>query len=133
VVVFLGTIVTSSGPHGGDIRAERLPFALHQVTRLHGIAVVLFLALALYTAWSLSRSAPAGRVVLRRVEVLLLVIVAQGAVGYAQYFTRLPPLLVGIHIAGAAAVWIASLRVALVAVGRTVAVETVPERVAVPT
>jgi cytochrome c oxidase assembly protein subunit 15 len=133
VVVFLGTIVTSSGPHGGDIRAERLPFALHQVTRLHGIAVVLFLALALYTAWSLTRSAPAGRVVLRRVEVLLLVIVAQGAVGYAQYFTRLPPLLVGIHIAGAAAVWIASLRVALVAVGPTVAVETVPERVAVPT
>jgi cytochrome c oxidase assembly protein subunit 15 len=116
VVIFLGTIVTSSGPHGGDIRAARLPFALRDVTRLHSIAVMLFLAFAVFTAWSLSRAGRAALPVLRRAEVLLVVIVAQAAVGYAQYFTRLPPLLVGIHIAGATAVWIAALRLDLAAV-----------------
>ena len=115
VVLFMGTLVTSSGPHGGDERAQRLPFALHSVTRLHGVAVMLFLGMTLAVLWSLLRArvAPA---VLRRAEVLLAVLVAQAAVGYAQYFTRLPPLLVGIHIAGATAVWIAVLRLDLASV-----------------
>jgi cytochrome c oxidase assembly protein subunit 15 len=39
----------------------------------------------------------------------------QGAVGYAQYFTGVPALLVGIHIVGALAVWIAAVRLNLVA------------------
>src|SRR5581483_9949760 len=116
IVIFLGTVVTSSGPHGGDVRAARLPFALRDVTRLHGIAVMLFLAFTLFTAWSLTRAGRAAAPVLQRAEVLLLVIVAQAVVGYAQYFTRLPPLLVGIHIAGATAVWIAALRLDLAAV-----------------
>jgi cytochrome c oxidase assembly protein subunit 15 len=116
LVLFLGTIVTSSGPHGGDPDVERLPFALESVTRLHGISVILFLALAVVTLVSLAR-AGAGRVLLRRAEVLLAVIVAQAAVGYVQYFTELPALLVGIHIAGATAVWVAVLRLDLAAVG----------------
>ncbi|HEV7886951.1 MAG TPA: COX15/CtaA family protein [Acidimicrobiales bacterium] len=115
VVLVLGTLVTSSGPHGGDERAQRLPFALHQVTRLHGAAVMLFLAMTVVVMVSLVRGRAAPRV-LRRAEVLLGAIVAQAAVGYAQYFTRLPPLLVGIHIAGATAVWIAVLRLDLAAV-----------------
>ena len=45
----------------------------------------------------------------RRVTVLLAVLVAQAGVGYAQYFSDIPPLLVGIHIAGATAVWSATL------------------------
>jgi cytochrome c oxidase assembly protein subunit 15 len=116
LVLFLGTIVTSSGPHGGDPDVERLPFALESVTRLHGISVILFLALTVVTLVSLAR-AGAGRVLLRRAEVLLAVIVAQAAVGYVQYFTELPALLVGIHIAGATAVWVAVLRLDLAAVG----------------
>ncbi len=44
-----------------------------------------------------------------RAEVLLGVLLAQGAIGYAQYFSDVPPLLVGIHVAGAATVWIAVL------------------------
>ncbi|MDQ1439507.1 MAG: heme a synthase [Acidimicrobiaceae bacterium] len=116
VVIVLGTVVTSSGPHGGDERAERLPFALHAVTRLHGVAVMLFLVMTVLTLVSLARSG-VGSEVLRRAEVLLAAVVAQAAVGYAQYFTRLPPLLVGIHIAGATAVWVAVLRLDLAAVG----------------
>src|SRR2546427_590062 len=54
VVVFLGTVVTASGPHpgsNGDQVVERLPFALHQVAQLHGIAVMLFLAMTVATIW----------------------------------------------------------------------------------
>jgi cytochrome c oxidase assembly protein subunit 15 len=112
LVIVLGTVVTASGPHpgsNGDQVVERLPFALHRVAQLHGTAVVLFLALVLATTWTLWRAG--GHVIaLRRAEVLLGVIVAQAAVGYVQYFTRLPVLLVGIHIAGATALWIAALR-----------------------
>ena len=40
-------------------------------------------------------------------------LVAQGALGYVQYFTGVPALLVGFHIAGATAVWVAVLRLHL--------------------
>ncbi len=112
LVIFLGTIVTSSGPHGGDEDAERLPFLLPDVTRLHGIAVMLFLAVSLVTLWRLRRAGVDGRI-LRRGEVLLAVLVAQGVLGYVQYFTGVPALLVGFHIAGATAVWVAVLRLHL--------------------
>ncbi len=112
LVIFLGTIVTSSGPHGGDEDAERLPFLLPDVARLHGIAVMLFLAVTLVTLWKLRRAGADPRI-LRRGEVLLAVVVAQGALGYIQYFTGVPALLVGFHIAGATAVWVAVLRLHL--------------------
>jgi cytochrome c oxidase assembly protein subunit 15 len=112
LVIFLGTIVTSSGPHGGDEDAERLPFLLPDVTRLHGIAVMLFLAVSLVTLWRLRGAGVDGRI-LRRSEVLLAVLVAQGVLGYVQYFTGVPALLVGFHIAGATAVWVAVLRLHL--------------------
>jgi cytochrome c oxidase assembly protein subunit 15 len=112
LTIFLGTIVTSSGPHGGDEEAERLPFLLPDVTRLHGISVMLFLAVTLLVLWRL-RKAGAGGDILRRSEVLLAVLVAQGALGYVQYFTGVPALLVGFHVAGATATWVAVLRLHL--------------------
>ncbi len=112
LVILLGTIVTSSGPHGGDENAERLQFLLPDVTRLHGIAVMLFLAVTLVTMWRLRR-AGVGPTILRRSEVLLAVLVAQAALGYLQYFTGVPALLVGFHIAGATALWVAVLRLHL--------------------
>src|SRR4051812_10452306 len=115
IVIFLGTITTASGPHPGSNKGQvvdRLPFALHQAARMHGIAVMLFLTFTLVTMWSLVRSgAPAA--LLRRAEILLAVLVAQAAIGYVQYFTRLPVVLVGVHIAGATAVWIATVSVNL--------------------
>jgi cytochrome c oxidase assembly protein subunit 15 len=112
LVIFLGTIVTSSGPHGGDENAERLPFLLPDVTRLHGIAVTLFLAVTLVTMWRLRR-AGVDRTILQRSEVVLAVLVAQAGLGYLQYFTGVPALLVGFHIAGATAVWVTVLRLHL--------------------
>ena len=109
LVILLGTVVTSSGPHGGDEHAERLPFLLPDVARLHGIAVTLFLVVTLVTLWRM-RDADVPPDLFRRGEILLAVLVAQGALGYLQYFTGVPAVLVGFHIAGAAAVWVAVLR-----------------------
>jgi cytochrome c oxidase assembly protein subunit 15 len=108
IVIFTGTIVTGAGPHGGDEDVRRLDFFVPDVARIHGIAENLFLLGVLLTLWLLHRTqAPA--VVRRDAQVLLAVLVAQAAVGYAQYFTGVPVLLVGIHVAGATAVWVAVL------------------------
>ena len=108
IAVFLGTVVTGAGPHGGDQDVERLRLAVPAAARFHGAAVILFVAVTLVTLWRLRRAgAPAA--LLRAGEILLAVSVAQAAVGYTQYFTGVPVLLVGIHIAGAAAVWSAAV------------------------
>ena len=109
LVLFLGTVVTSSGPHGGDEKAERFDFALREVARLHGLAAVVFLLLTLLTLWRLWKAKAPPRT-LARGEVVLAVSVAQAALGYTQYFTGVPALLVGFHIVGAVAVWTATLR-----------------------
>ncbi|MCA1657295.1 MAG: COX15/CtaA family protein [Actinobacteria bacterium] len=108
LVVMLGTVVTGTGPHGGDEKVKRLPFFLPDAARFHGISVFILLALVLVTLWRLQRAGAPARL-LRAGEVLLAVLVAQGAVGYIQYFTGVPVLLVGVHIAGAAAVWAAAV------------------------
>jgi cytochrome c oxidase assembly protein subunit 15 len=109
LAVFLGTVVTGSGPHGGDPDVERLPLTVPDAARAHGAGVVLFLVVTLVTLWRLRKAgAPAG--LLRAGEILLAVSVAQAGVGYTQYFTGVPVVLVGIHIAGAAAVWAAAVR-----------------------
>ena len=114
VAIFLGTVVTGSGPHTGDHEGEfieRLPFQVSDVARLHAVAVWVFLALTLVTVVRLRRRGGADQA--RHASVLLAVLVGQAAVGYTQYFTGVPALLVGIHVAGAVGVWIAVLRFAL--------------------
>jgi cytochrome c oxidase assembly protein subunit 15 len=108
VVVALGTVVTSTGPHAGAPGVPRFHFSLHDVAQLHGTSVELLLALTVGTLWSLHRSR-APRAVLRRGEWLLVVLVAQAAVGYSQYLTGDPVLLVGFHLAGATTVVIAMM------------------------
>ncbi len=112
LVLFLGTVVTGSGPHAGSNEGqfvERLPFVVADVARLHALAVWILLALALYTVWRAYRDrAPAD--VQRRGGVLLAVLCAQGAIGYIQYFSNVPAPLVAIHIAGATALWVSVLR-----------------------
>jgi cytochrome c oxidase assembly protein subunit 15 len=114
VTLGTGTIVTGSGPHSGSHDEElvdRLPFAVGHVARLHGIAMVFFLAATVLFAvlvrpGTRHASAAAAERTRRDVTVLLTVLVAQAAVGYTQYFSDVPPLLVGIHVAGAATLWI---------------------------
>jgi cytochrome c oxidase assembly protein subunit 15 len=106
--ILTGTLVTGSGPHGGDEDVERLPFLIHTVARVHGGTVMTFLALVLVMARRL-RNDGVGQNVWRRYSLLLVVLIAQAAIGYTQYFTDVPALLVGFHIAGATALWISVL------------------------
>ena len=115
VAIFLGTVVTGSGPHAGSHDGElieRLPFDVAAVTRLHSLSVLLFVGATLFL-WRSLRVGGAAREVVRRAEVLLGVLLAQAAVGYGQYFTGVPALLVGVHVLGAVTVWIATLRLVL--------------------
>jgi heme a synthase len=112
LAIVTGTIVTGSGPHAGDQRADRLDFVVGDVARIHGIAMVLFLVLTLLVL-AMARRGDAAPSVARRVTELLMVLVAQAAVGYTQYFAGVPALLVGIHVLGAALVWLAVVRVQL--------------------
>src|SRR3954451_24994336 len=108
LVLVTGTIVTGSGPHGGGEKAERLSLFVTDVARIHGVAENLFLLATLVTLWLLHRTG-APTVIRRSAQVLLGVLVAQAGVGYVQYFTGVPVLLVGVHVLGAVCVWIAVL------------------------
>jgi len=108
VVVTTGTVVTATGPHGGDEEAKRFALDLPTVARIHGTSVVVFLGLVLGTLWLLRRTRAPGEVQ-GRLGLLLVAVVVQGAIGYAQYLSGIPELLVGFHLAGATAVWAATV------------------------
>jgi cytochrome c oxidase assembly protein subunit 15 len=112
VVIVTGTVVTGSGPHAGDSRAARLDLVVGDVARAHGAAVILFLGLTLLVL-GMARRGDAAPSVTQRLSVLLVVVAAQAVVGYTQYFTGVPALLVGVHVLGAALVWVAVVRVLL--------------------
>lgn len=103
VLLVTGTLVTGAGPHAGDTRAERLPLLVHEVARVHSIVALALLGMVAWTWWRLRAAGSAGRWRMGRVAVLLAV---QGTVGYTQYFTGVPALLVGVHVALASVVWI---------------------------
>lgn len=108
--IVLGTIVTGSGPHGGDPDVVRYSYSMLTVTRIHSGAVWLMLAFAVGLALKVARTTgPAAAVVRRRTSVLIGTALAQGAVGYVQYFNRLPVALVQIHVLGATLFWVALL------------------------
>jgi len=92
LAVWLGTVVTGSGPHAGAAGAARTGFDGALVTELHASAVYLALAATAVAVWVLrSRAA----VLVLAVEVL------QAAVGITQYRLGLPVGLVLLHLLGA--------------------------------
>ena len=109
VVVILGVITTGSGPHGGDADIEvRFGFDPRTVAWLHADSVLLFLGLTVGLLVAAHVSG-APRALLRRTRVLLGIALLQGILGYSQYFSGLPELLVSIHVLGAIGVWVAVL------------------------
>jgi len=108
-VLCAGTVVTGSGPHGGDPEVDRLPLLVREVTQVHGVLAMCLLLVAgatAVTAWNRPG-------VPRRVEWLLGALVVQIAIGYTQYFTGVPELLVALHVLGATVVWLSACRLAL--------------------
>ncbi len=115
VVLLMGMIVTGSGPHGGSDKqsnpVKRFPFSTYDTSRIHSLAVwialALVIALAVRAVRSTSARSSSGAAELRRrLSVLMGVIVAQGAIGYLQYFNGVPALLVEFHVIGATAFFI---------------------------
>lgn len=120
VVVYLGTIVTGSGPHAGDADAPRNGLDPQVMSHVHAASVYVLVAL---TVWlCLVLRGPIRRLAL----VLLGVELAQGAIGFVQYFTDLPVALVAVHLVGAAVLVAAATRVLLEA---TVTTSAAPLRV----
>ena len=112
----IGTVVTGTGPHSGDKQAaDRLPFDLEAVTQLHADAVFLVIGLTVGMLVA-AAAARAPRLLALRLRALLVVVLAQGLVGYVQYVTDLPVALVATHMLGACLVWVATLLVLLAAV-----------------
>jgi heme a synthase len=101
VVLVLGTVVTGSGPHSGDAAAPtRFALDPRTLSWLHADLVLLLLGLAVGLLVGLRLVAAPARAG-RRAWQVLAVLLAQGAVGYAQYATGLPGVLVGLHMLGA--------------------------------
>jgi heme a synthase len=112
VTLALGTVVTGSGPHSGDPAAGRTGLDPEAVSQLHADAVFLLVGLTV-GLWAALRAGGADRRLVRAVELLLGVELAQGAVGFVQYLTGLPVLLVGLHLLGACLTLVAAVRVVL--------------------
>lgn len=107
LALMVGTLVTGTGPHGGDARADRLQLDLQAVARSHSAIVWLLLASSVALAVRVQTNPAITEQAKRTLRILLAAIVAQGAVGYLQYATGVPRLLVELHILGAIVVWLA--------------------------
>jgi heme a synthase len=103
VVLYVGTVVTGSGPHAGDIDAPRNGLDPLQLSQLHADVVFLFVGLVVGLVLALPAVGASAEAV-RAARVLLAVVIGQGTIGLVQYFTDLPVVLVGFHMLGAALV-----------------------------
>ncbi|MCW2522975.1 MAG: hypothetical protein JWO63_1310 [Frankiales bacterium] len=113
-VLAIGTVVTGAGPHAGDAdtsgKVHRNGLDVGSMSQLHADVVMLLIGLTIGFAL-LARSAGASRVLQRAGWQLLAIELAQGLIGFVQYFTHIPAILVGIHMFGACLVWLAALNV----------------------
>jgi cytochrome c oxidase assembly protein subunit 15 len=108
VVIVMGTVVTGSGPHAGDARTVRLDLDPRLVSWLHADVVLLFIGmLALLHVDRVSTTAT------RRAWWVVVFAVLQASLGYVQYFTGLPWVLVAAHLLGACLVWVGVWRLRL--------------------
>jgi len=107
LAIVTGTVVTATGPHAGDEDAVRFGFALVSVARVHSMSVLLTVALLALTIVRLRSFTGHEAASLRQaLGTMGFVALLQGAIGYLQYFTGVPVVLVGFHIAGATAFWL---------------------------
>src|SRR3954454_6250047 len=99
-VLYIGTVVTGSGPHAGDVSSPRNGLDPRALSQLHTDVVFLLLGLTLAGVLVL-RAVDAPLTAQRAAKVLLAVELGQGVVGFVQYFTGLPVAVVALHLLGA--------------------------------
>jgi cytochrome c oxidase assembly protein subunit 15 len=110
-MVAAGTVVTGTGPLAGAGGVARYHLPLAGVTQLHADIGWLLtgLTVALVAGLRLTGAPPRA---MRLGWLLIGLILAQGSVGYAQYFAELPAGLVWVHVTGAVLIWVTALRLA---------------------
>lgn len=113
LVLVAGTVVTGAGPHAGDLhngRLHRIHLSLAGTSQLHADLVMLLIGLTV-GAVALAHALRVPTAVRRATLALLGIELAQGVIGYTQYFLHVPPLLVALHMFGACLVWLGALAV----------------------
>jgi cytochrome c oxidase assembly protein subunit 15 len=104
LAVVTGTVVTGSGPHGGDERAHRFDLAITSAARIHSVVVLLTTGVLLVLATQIRRGAD-WEVLGERLTAVLVAVIVQGTIGYVQYFNDVPVPLVALHVVGVVVVW----------------------------
>lgn len=107
--ITIGTLVTGTGPHAGDVDAPRLDFAITTITRFHSASVWLLMATSIYFVTRKDLSFESKR----WLQIFIALALMQGALGYIQYFLGVPEVLVVLHLLGSVLVWIAAWRIRL--------------------
>jgi cytochrome c oxidase assembly protein subunit 15 len=110
VVIAIGTLVTGSGPHAGDTNdIVRLGFDFRDITTAHAAMVWLFVGLTSGLLVALYATA-APKLITKQAWYVFGICIAQGFIGYTQFFTGLPWGLVALHVLGACLLWIFSVK-----------------------
>ena len=104
-----GTVVTGAGPHAGDETARRYGFDISTVAEIHSVTVWIAVALFLALVVVLRRTPELARRLSGNVSTWMFIAVVQGGIGYLQYFNGVPAALVAAHVAGATALWVATV------------------------
>ncbi|AKJ13906.1 cytochrome B561 [Streptomyces incarnatus] len=113
LLIAAGTVVTGAGPHAGDSsEVKRIPVDWETVAKLHAVLAWIVVTLT-FALWFVLKAVDAPKGPLARTRDLFLILLGQGVIGYVQYFTHLPELLVGLHMFGSCLVWIGVLRILL--------------------
>jgi cytochrome c oxidase assembly protein subunit 15 len=107
LVIIIGTVVTGSGPHAGDVAAPRFNFDVRTVAWLHADLVIALLGISL--AYFIYGSTPMTSK--RLLKFFFLAAIFQGSIGYIQYFLGLPEVIVAAHMLGSTLVWICAWKV----------------------
>jgi cytochrome c oxidase assembly protein subunit 15 len=107
IVINLGIVVTGSGPHAGDIMAKRFKFDVRTISWLHADSVIALISLT-FGCWILIKAIEKDatkELAAQKIGLFLAICLGQGLIGYTQYFTGVPELLVGAHLLGSTLVW----------------------------
>ncbi|MDO0932168.1 COX15/CtaA family protein [Streptomyces sp. DG2A-72] len=130
LLIAVGTVVTGTGPHAGDssdVPRMHLPMGMgwEDVSKVHAVLAWIVVTLT-FALWFVLKAVDAPKGPLHRTRELFVVLLSQGVLGYVQYFTNLPEILVGAHMFGSCLVWIGTLRVLLALRERPEGVVDVP-------
>lgn len=109
IAITIGTLVTGTGPHAGDLDAPRLDFVITTIVRFHSAAVWLLMICTVIFYFSANLRFETKR----WLQIFFFLALLQGGFGYLQYFLGVPEGLVVMHLIGSVLVWIAAWRIRL--------------------